>query len=70
MMIDIEEAKRDLSRLIDLACAGVEVIIARDSEPSVKLVPIARPTGKRVFGSMRGKIAISPEFFEPFDEGS
>ena len=68
MIVDVDDAKTDLPRLIEHARAGEEVIIAVGSEPLVKIVPIEHSTRQRVFGSMRGKLALSPEFFEPLPE--
>ena len=62
--ISIHAAKTHLSRLIARAEAGEEIIIARGRKPVVKLVSIT-PKRKRVFGVDRGKVWISPEFFEP-----
>ena len=57
----------DLSRLIEQACAGEEVIIPRNGHPAVRLVPVghARP---RVFGSMKGRFTVPAEFFEPLPD--
>ena len=62
--ITIHKAKTQLSRLIEKACKGEEVIIARDKQPVVKLVAITKP-GKRKPGAWKGKIKIGPEFFKP-----
>ena len=62
--VSIHAAKTNLSKLVARAEAGEEIIIARGSKPAAKLVPIA-PTPKRVFGALRGKFDIGPEFFEP-----
>jgi prevent-host-death family protein len=62
--VSIHAAKTNLSRLIARAEAGETIIIARGRIPVAKLVPLT-PKGKRVFGALRGKIAIGPEFFEP-----
>jgi prevent-host-death family protein len=62
--VSIHVAKTNLSKLIARAEAGEEIIIARGRKPVAKLVPLA-PKPKRVFGALRGKIAIGPEFFEP-----
>jgi prevent-host-death family protein len=68
MIVDVDTAKTNLSRLIEQARAGEEVIITQGSEPLVKIVPIERTTRQRVFGSMRGKLSLGPEFFEPLPE--
>jgi prevent-host-death family protein len=63
--ITIHKAKTQLSRLIEKACGGEEIVIARGKQPVVKLVPIAEPSGGRKGGAWKGKIKIGPEFFEP-----
>lgn len=65
MIVNVHAAKTNLSRLIERACAGEEVVIARNSEPVVKLVPVGRTPPKRVFGSMAGKFSVPDEFFDP-----
>jgi len=61
----IHEAKTNLSKLIEQACQGEEVVIARGPEPVVRLVPIADIKGRRQPGALRGKLRVGPEFFEP-----
>jgi prevent-host-death family protein len=68
MKTTIHKAKTNLSQLIARACQGEEIIIARGSEPVVRLVPIASKRGKRQPGALRGKLSISPSFFEPLPE--
>ncbi|HEV3050302.1 MAG TPA: type II toxin-antitoxin system prevent-host-death family antitoxin [Longimicrobium sp.] len=68
MIVNVHAAKTNLSKLIDRAEAGEEVIIARDSKPAVQLVPVGLTKPKRVFGSMKGKISLTPEFFEPLPD--
>lgn len=63
--VTIHEAKTNLSRLIEKACAGEEIIIARGSEPVARLVPLADVKGRRQPGSFKGKLRIGREFFEP-----
>jgi prevent-host-death family protein len=63
--ITIHKAKTNLSRLIEQACRGEEVVIARGAHPVVRLVPIADPRGNRKPGELRGKLEVGPEFFEP-----
>lgn len=63
-IVTIHAAKTNLPRLVARAEAGEEILIARGNKPVAKLVPIpAKP--KRVFGSLRGRFTIGPEFFEP-----
>jgi len=63
--VTIHKAKTQLSRLIEKACRGEDVAIARGSKPVVRLVAIQNPRGSRKPGALKGKIQIGPEFFEP-----
>ena len=40
--VDIHEAKTHLSRLVEDAAAGEEIVIAKAGKPMVKLVPVER----------------------------
>jgi prevent-host-death family protein len=40
MHLSVAEARRQVARAIDAACAGEDVIIERRHEPVVRLVPI------------------------------
>ena len=62
--VSIHAAKTHLSRLIARVEEGEEIVIARGRKPVAKLVPIA-PKPKRIFGALKGKLSIGPEFFEP-----
>ncbi|HEY1524962.1 MAG TPA: type II toxin-antitoxin system prevent-host-death family antitoxin [Candidatus Angelobacter sp.] len=64
----IHEAKTNLSKLIEQACQGEEVVIARGPEPVVRLVPIADVKGRRQAGTLRGKLRVGQEFFEPLTD--
>lgn len=61
----IHEAKTNLSKLIEQACRGEEVVIARGAQPVVRLVPIAHVKGRRQPGALCGKLRVGREFFEP-----
>jgi len=63
--ITIHKAKTQLSRLIEKASKGEDIVIARGSKPVVRLVAIQDARGNRKPGAMKGKIKIGPEFFEP-----
>lgn len=64
----VYNAKTHLSSLIDEACAGEEVIIARGKQPLVKLVPLRGAGQARRFGAMRGHAVVGAEFFEPLPD--
>jgi len=63
--VTIHKAKTQLSRLIEKACKGEDIVIARGSKPVVRLVAIHDTRGNRKPGALKGKIQIGPEFFEP-----
>lgn len=64
-IVTVHQAKTNLSRLIARAAEGEEVIIARGSKPVARLVAIGEIKGKRQPGSLKGKLRVAPEFFEP-----
>ena len=61
----IHDAKTNLSRLIEQAERGEEVIIARGKKPVVRLVPVEKPAKKRVPGMFQGEFKVTSAFFEP-----
>ncbi len=63
--VKIHEAKTNLSRLIEKACEGEEIIIARGSQPVARLTGLRTTKGKRKPGSLKGKLHVGPEFLEP-----
>lgn len=67
-IVNVHAAKTHLSRLIEQACAGEEVIIARNNKPVVKLVSIEAPRPKWQFGMLEGKIVVPDSFFDPLPE--
>ena len=64
----IHQAKTNLSKLIEQAERGEEVIIARGKTPVVKLVPVEPPPKKRPLGLYAGEFEVGPEFFEPLPD--
>lgn len=63
--VPIHTAKTQLSKLIERACAGEEVIIMRGRTPVVRLVPIEPLVKQRAFGVLRGLVWLDEAFFEP-----
>lgn len=64
----IHHAKTQLSKLIEQALQGEEVIIAKGSHPLVKLNPLQPPKLQRTFGALKGQATVSDAFFEPLSE--
>jgi len=63
--VTIHQAKTNLSRLIERAYKGEEIVICRGPKPVVRLVAIVDRKGRRQPGALRGKLRVPPEFFEP-----
>src|SRR5580658_8607989 len=61
-IVNMHQAKSSLSRLVERALAGEEVVIARNGEPLVQLVPVTKKRKPRVPGRGKGQIWISPDF--------
>jgi prevent-host-death family protein len=61
----MHEAKSQLSRLVELAEGGEEVIIQRSGRPVAQLVPVQRrrPVAE-AFGALRGEIELADDFDE------
>ena len=64
----VHDAKTNLSKLIEQAEAGEEVIIARRDQPAVRLVPVGRKAPRRKFGAYKGMAGVTDAFFEPLPE--
>ena len=67
-IVTVHAAKTNLSKLIERACAGEEIIIARGDQPVVKLVPVGVSEPVRDPGTYTGQFTVPPEFFEPLPE--
>ncbi len=67
-MINIHEAKTNLSRIAEEVAAGKEIIIAKSGKPKMRLVPFESNKAKVKFGLMKGKIEISDDFDAPLPD--
>jgi len=59
---NIHEAKSQLSKLIEHAINGEEVIIAKAGQPMVRLVPIQTDNRPRQGGQWQGRVHIAKDF--------
>lgn len=57
-IVNIHDAKTNLSALIQQALNGEEVIIAKNNNPIITLKPIPKKGKKRKAGILKGKIKI------------
>ena len=66
--VNLHAAKTHLSRLVDEAAAGQEVVIAKAGKPMVRLVPVV-PTRRRTgYGDLKGRIRIADDFDAPLSD--
>jgi len=66
--VNMHEAKTQLSKLVERAEAGEEIIIARAGKPAARLVPLEKRRAPRQFGGWRGKIWVPQDPHEGDDE--
>jgi prevent-host-death family protein len=66
--VNVYEAKTHLSRLLDEAAGGEEIVIARNGRPIAKLTAIERAREPRKPGGLEGKIWISDDFDDPLPD--
>ena len=71
MLVNIYEAKTNLSALLDRAVAGEEIIIARSGKPLARLMPVSvtsSKSGVRLGGLKRAKVKLAADFHAPMTD--
>lgn len=68
MKYTVHQAKTNLSRLLEEASEGKDVVIARGDEPVAKLIAIGTARKKRVPGKLAGKISATADAFAPLSD--
>ncbi len=63
--VTIHAAKTNLSKLIEAALNGEEVVIAKGSKAVVRIVPVAKEGFK--IGLLKGELGVGPDFLAPMD---
>jgi prevent-host-death family protein len=66
--INIHAAKTQLSRLVDEAAKGEEIVIAKAGKPMARLVPLDTLKKKRRLGTLAGKLTVSDDFDAPIPD--
>ena len=69
-VVNIHEAKTHLSRLIQEAIEGEEVVIARGNEPIVRLVLVESARPQRSLGWAKGQVTMAADFDAPLEDFS
>lgn len=68
-IVNIHQAKTQLSKLLEQVQAGEDVIIAKAGDPIARLIPYAPPKHKIAPpGAMEGEGWIADDFDEPVDD--
>jgi len=63
--VSVYAAKTHLSRLLDRAARGEEVVITRNGKPVARLAPVEQRRAPRKLGALRGKIRVAADFDAP-----
>jgi prevent-host-death family protein len=63
-VVNMHEAKTHLSRLVERAEAGEEVVVARAGKPVAKLVPFVAERAPRTPAGWEGRVGIAPDLVE------
>jgi prevent-host-death family protein len=63
--VNLDEAKTNLSSLVERAAAGEEIVIAKAGRPLARLVPLAKRTKPRELGLLAGQVWIADDFDDP-----
>jgi prevent-host-death family protein len=61
-IVNIQEAKTHLSRLVEEASAGQTIVIAKAGRPRVRLTPCSPEASPRKLGGWEGKVSVGPGF--------
>jgi prevent-host-death family protein len=65
---NLYEAKTALSKLVDRAAAGEEIIIAKSGKPLARLIAVQVTHSPRKPGGWEGKVKIGPDFDAPLPD--
>jgi prevent-host-death family protein len=66
--VNIYEAKTNFSRLVELAAAGEEIVIAKAGKPVARLSPLRDGKGPRKPGCLSGRFRVSEDFDAPLPD--
>lgn len=67
-MVNIYEAKTQLSKLVDLAAEGTDIVIARAGKPVARLTSLKQQKRKLVPGLLQGQGWIADDFNDPLPD--
>ncbi len=64
-MVNIYDAKTHLSKLVDQAAAGVDVIVSRNNKPIARITQLEQAKRRIVFGVLQGQVQVATDFDAP-----
>lgn len=67
-IVNMHQAKTNLSKLIEKTLNGEDVVIAKAGKPVAKLVPYKKAPKPRTPGLWKGKVWMAPDFDEEDEE--
>jgi prevent-host-death family protein len=67
-ILNLYEAKSQLSALVEDAAAGEEIVIAKNGVPRARLVPVKR-VARRKPGGSKGRLRVAADFDAPLPRG-
>lgn len=67
-VLNLYEAKTQLSRLVDRAASGESIVIAKDGKPMARLVPFEGAVKRRMPGAWKGQVRIADDFDAPLPD--
>jgi prevent-host-death family protein len=68
MKVNVHDARRRLSELLNRVEAGEEITITKAGRPVARLVPVREKASERIAGTAKGKVRIETDFDEPLPE--
>jgi prevent-host-death family protein len=66
--VNVYAAKTNLSKLLDRAERGEEIVIMRNGRPVAKLVPVSVSQEPRKLGTLKGRIRVRKDFDAPLPD--
>ena len=66
--VTIEQAQRNLPRLIEDVAQGERVVITRNHGPVAELAPVIQLNSKPTFGSAKSMVKITEDFDAPIED--
>ena len=64
-IVNMHEAKSQLSKLVEAALQGEQVTIAKAGKPMVRLVPVSQSEDIRPSGALKAKLSVRDDFDRP-----